>query len=76
VRSSDSEAVARSSPSRGRPELGDDQRDPRVSDPGRGRREAAAAASGPAELGQVGREVARARAGLRRPAAGLSGLRR
>jgi hypothetical protein len=39
VRSSDSEAAARSSPGRGRPELGDDQRDPRVSDPGRGRRE-------------------------------------
>jgi hypothetical protein len=36
---SDSEAAARSSPGRGRPELGDDTGAPLVRDPGRGRRD-------------------------------------
>jgi hypothetical protein len=86
VRSSDSEAAAQSSPGRGRPELGDDQRDPRVSDPGRGRRERLRRQVGrlgpKAQAAACARRVQRWAARRLRPvtgfgcSAGLSGLRR
>jgi hypothetical protein len=69
-------AAARS-PGGGRRGVGDDEWAPVVS--GCGRRRGAAGGHGPAELGQVGREAALARAGLkgwRRRAAARVGLQR
>jgi hypothetical protein len=72
VRSSDSEAAARSSPGRGRPELGDDQWVPLVSDNSEG----GSGAGWRGLVGQLGHE--RHKAGgprARKRAGGLAGLR-